>query len=243
MIRRLLMICCLCQLALAAQAGDDFGIWAGLGAEKKIAKGLSANIEGEFRSRNNTRTVERWSGSAGLSYKITKWLGSSVDYTFLYRYQPMEVTGKGNYIPEYWLMRHRLNVALTGKASLGRIGLSLRERWQYTYRPEQHTEKYDGRTGARKVDEVIKGKGQHALRSRLKVDYNIPKCKFTPYVACELTHSLMHGFYYDKTRLTLGTEWKLAKRHGFDFYYVYQDRADADEADGHVLGVAYKFKF
>ena len=59
MIRRLLMICCLCQLALAAQAGDDFGIWAGLGTKKKKTKDQSDNIEGEVRWSINNSNVQR----------------------------------------------------------------------------------------------------------------------------------------------------------------------------------------
>ena len=45
---------------------NDFGLWGGVAVEKKISKSLEANIEGEFRSRNNVRTAERLSGSAGL---------------------------------------------------------------------------------------------------------------------------------------------------------------------------------
>ena len=37
---------------------------------------------------------------------------------------------------EYWGVRHRFNVSLTGSWKINRLELSLRERWQYTYRPE-----------------------------------------------------------------------------------------------------------
>ena len=57
-----------------ARASDDFGFWGSVSAEKKLYKGLGASFEGEFRSRDNVRTVERWSVSAGLSYKLTNWL-------------------------------------------------------------------------------------------------------------------------------------------------------------------------
>lgn len=236
----LMLLCC----AVPGKSENDFGISGGIGVEKKIVKGLDFNVEGEFRSRNDVCTVDRWSGSAGLSYSVCPWLKAAVDYTFLYSYEPLEYTKAGNIVPEYWLMRHRFNVAFTGKCDWKRFTFSLRERWQYTYRPQHETEKYDGRNGNRKEDEVIKGKGRNNLRSRLKVEYDIPKCKFTPYVSCELTHNLHDGFYYEKTRCMAGTEWKMSKKHRFDFYYLYQVQNHSDDGpDLHVLGAKYTFKF
>ena len=97
-------------------------------------------------------------------------------------------------------------------------------------------------TAAQKADEYISGKGKNVLRSRLQVAYNIRKCAFNPYASCELSHSLSDGAF-EKARWTLGTEWKLSKRHSLDFYYLYQNKADDDESDGHVIGAGYSFKF
>lgn len=245
--RKIKVLASLLVLLCSATPGwgeDDFGLWGGVGIEKKIVKGLDFNVEGEFRSRNDTRTVDRWSGSAGLSYSVFKWLKTDVSYTFLYSYEPLEYTKAGNIVPEFWLKRHRFNVDVTGKWKWKRFGFSLRERWQYTYRPQQETEKYDGRNGKQKEDEVIKGKGKNNLRSRLKVEYDIPKCKFTPYVSCELTHDLHHGFYYEKTRCIAGTEWKMSKKHKFDFYYLFQVQSHSSgEPHLHVVGAQYTFKF
>ena len=41
--------------------------------KKKIFSGFDASLEGEFRTRDGLQTVERWSGSAGVSeYSITE---------------------------------------------------------------------------------------------------------------------------------------------------------------------------
>lgn len=234
----LALLCC----ATSGRGGDDFGLWGGIGIEKKIIKGLNFNVEGDFRLRNNVRTIDRWSGSTGLSYNVCTWLKTDVNYTFLYSYEPLEYTKAGNIVPEYWLKRHRFDVNFTGKWKWKRFGFSLRERWQYTYRPQHKTEKYDGRNGKQKEDEVIKGKGKNNLRSRFKIEYDIPKCKFTPYVSCELTHDLHHGFYYEKTRCIAGTEWKMSKKHKFDFYYLFQVQND-NEPNLHAIGAKYAFKF
>lgn len=226
---------------LCAQS-DDFGIWTSAEVKKKILPGWDASLEGEFRTRDGLKTVERWSGAIATSYKVFHWLKASAGYTFIHYYHPMEVTKKGNYIPEYWQPRHRFNVSLTGKVGWQRFTFSLRERWQYTYRPSQSVPKFDGDDGSSKADEYINGKGKNVLRSRLQVAYNIRKCAFNPYASCEWSHSLSDGAF-EKTRWTLGTEWKLSKRHSLDFYYLYQNKADDDEANGHVIGAGYSFKF
>ena len=164
-------------------------------------------------------------------------------YTYIYYNHPSEITNKGNVIPEYWQPKHRFYFQLTGKVSLNRFTFSLRERWQYTYRPSQSVSKFDGDDGSPKDDEYVKGKGKNVLRSRLQATYNIPKCSLTPYASCELTHLLNDKGAIDKTRWTLGVEWKLSKHHGLDFYYLYQNHADEDEANGHVIGAGYTFKF
>ena len=158
-----------------------------------------------------------------------RWLKASAGYTFIHYYHPMEVTKKGNYIPEYWQPKHRVNLSLTGKVDWRRFTFSLRERWQYTYRPSQSVPKFDGDDGSVKNDEYISGKGKNVLRSRLQVEYNIRKCAFTPYTSCELSYSLNEIGAFEKLRWTLGTEWKLSKKHALDFYYLYQNKADDDD--------------
>ena len=51
----------------------------------------------------------------------------------------------------------------------------------------------------------------------LQVEYNIRKCAFTPYTSCELSYSLNEIGAFEKLRWTLGTEWKLSKKHALDF--------------------------
>lgn len=233
---------CLVSFALQAQK-DDLGLWTSVGMEKRLFRDFDLSLEGEFRSRDKLSEVGRWSGSAGMAYKITNWLKAATAYTYIYYNHPLEITNKGNVISEYWQPKHRFYFQLTGKISLNRFTFSLRERWQYTYRPSQSVSKFDGDDGSPKDDEYVKGKGKNVLRSRLQATYNIPKCSLTPYASCELTHLLNDKGAIDKTRWTLGIEWKLSKHHGLDFYYLYQNHADDDEANGHVIGAGYTFKF
>ena len=78
----------LCLLALlpssAVAQSDDFGLDFSLEAQKKINKQWSIGLEGELRTRDNTKTVDRWSVGLGVDYKVLKWLKASAGYNLLY---------------------------------------------------------------------------------------------------------------------------------------------------------------
>lgn len=127
---------------------DDFGFWEELNVEKKIGQKLS--IEGglEFRSKDHAKEIDRWSAGADVSYKLTDWLKIGAGYSLLYDHNvkernTVELTStskrpKAEYrFADYWGTRHRFNVTLAFSKDFGKLGLSLRERWQYTYRPEK----------------------------------------------------------------------------------------------------------
>lgn len=229
----------LCCTNAQAQS-EDWGVWTTVSVEKKLTKKWSVNAEGEYRTRDGVSATERWSGAISTDYKLFKWLKADIGYTYIHSRQASETTKKGNIIPGHWLPRHRFNASLTGSVEWNRFKFSLRERWQYTYRPQQFVEKYDKDNGKRKDDELVKGKAEHMVRSRIQVEYDIAKCDFTPYVSCELYHN---SYGIDKTRWTAGTEYKINKKNSVEAYYRYQDKADDDESNGHVIGIGYKFKF
>lgn len=245
-----------------AIAQTDFGMWYELGAEKKLSKKWSASAEAEFRTRNNTRTADRWGAGLSAEYKIAKWqlgasklsLKASGGYTLLYDNNPEELTYKKNgdpkkWTPSYWGIRHRLNLSLGGSLEWKRLSLSLRERWQYTYRPEADGKKYDF---VYNVDdeisgydlEPVKGKGKNVLRSRLEVCYDIARCKADPFVNVEMFND---NSGIQKMRYQAGIDYRLKKQHTFSLTYRYQyvsDKGDADpETDSHLVGLSYKYKF
>ena len=224
---------------------NDFGVWTTVGAEKDFGKKWSVGVEGEFRTRNNSKTADRWSFGVDGSYKIVDGLKLSAGYTLLYDNNEEKITYHedgtyNNWRPSYWGLRHRFNVSLTGSLDVGRFKMSLRERWQFTYRPEKTTERYDF-DNEWWEDDNVKSKRHHVLRSRLKVEYDIPKCKIEPYASAEFYNS----WSLEKSRYTVGAEWKITEMHRVGLYYLYQDvnnDKDDDEPDEHILGLSYKIK-
>ncbi len=253
----LLMV--LLPLGTMAQS-DDFGLDFSLEAQKKLNKQWSLSLEGEFRTRDNTKTVDRWSVGVGTDYKLTKWLKLSAGYTFLYDnnekityYDSTDddvldgdaAAGDPKKLAEYWAPRHRFNVSFTlDKKLFGDFRFSLRERWQYTYRPEYTVSErwkyidnaYDGK------EKTYSGKGKNVLRSRLQIEYDKKGLAFTPYANVEL----FNAWSIQKVRYNVGVDWKLSNQHSIGAFYRYQNvRNDDDDNDPniHMIGIGYKFKF
>lgn len=224
---------------------DEFGMWYSAGVEKKINKKMSVGVESEYRMRENMQEADRWSIGAAFEYKFVKWLKASAGYDFLWKNNREKVTYKSsgaynNTRPSYWSARHRVHVDLTGNVDVGRFNFSLRERWQYTYRPGTTTTRYDHDNGWWE-DTYVHSKGGNVLRSRLQAEYNIPSSHITPYASVELFNS----WNLDKVRYTVGADWNIQKKHTVGLFYRYQDvnSDDDDDPNQHIVGLSYKFKF
>ena len=240
----------------AAAAQSEAGLIVGAEAEKKVNKELSIGVEADMRTRNDFKTMDRWSVGIGATYKVSKWLKANAGYTLLnnnFREKTENYTSSGGnakikWRPSYWDLRHRLYASATGshKFSNG-IKLSLRERWQYTYRPEDTPTRYklkiSDKTMTLDDDYVRSGKGKNQLRSRLQVEYDKKGNRLTPYANAELYNS----WAVEKVRYTIGTDIRLNKKHSLGVYYRFQNMRSVDEdeydPDMHYIGLGYQFKF
>ena len=228
-------------ISMPTFADSEGGLILGLEAEKKINKRLDISMEADMRTRNNFKTMDRWGVGLGASYKLLNWLKADAGYKFLDYNFHENITYKpnglyNNWRPSYWGVRHRFNVMLTGSYKVQRVELSLRERWQYTYRPSKMIDNFDFDEGEWE-DHEVKGKGKNVLRSRLQLDWDIPKCKFDPYASVEFHTSKK----LDKTRIIAGVNYALKKKHNFKLYYRYQ--LTNGDPNIHMLGMGYSFKF
>lgn len=224
---------------------DDSGLTLSVGVEEKLGKKASLEASAELRSRNNFRTVDHFVLGAGAKFKITRWLKADAGYQVLVNNNREHLSlhedgSYNNWRESYYGVRHRFTASLTGDVDLGRFNVSLRERYQYTYRPERTVMRYDFDDGVME-DHVMHAKGKHVLRSRLKVDYNIPHCKFTPYMSAEVytTGSL------EKTKLGVGGTYTLKKHHQMEVGYYYQlhNHSVSTSPDTHHLLLGYNYKF
>lgn len=244
MTRRFIFTLPLCLVAMTMAAQSDFGVWMDAGVEKKLDKHWTIDGEIGARSRNNSKEMDRYSVAVGTEYKLNRYVKFSAAYNFLYDHrggtQTYHKDGTVNKItPSYWWPRHRFQAAVTGSYSFGCLGLSLREMYQYTYRPKASDKKYDTDT---EEWEDIKSKGSHLLRSRFQMTYRIKHTPLTPFASAEAFHG--EGGL-QKMRYTVGSNISLAKQHNIKLYYRFQNvwGDDDEEPDSHILGIGYTYKF
>ena len=248
MFKRLAAAALILTSALPTTAQSEGGLYMSVEAEKKIDKKLSVSLEAATRSRNNFKTMDRWSLDLGAEYKLNKWLKAEAGYMLIDQNNREKINYKttgayDTWRPSYWQLRHRVYASLTGTLKLGNnFKVALRERWQYTYRPEITTQRWDFDDEAWE-DKVRTGKGKNQLRSRFEIAYDKKRALFTPYANIEL----YNGWGIEKVRYTVGTDIRLSKQHQLGVFYRFQDmkQVDADEYDPnmHYIGIGYKFKF
>ena len=237
-----------CLLPCAAWAQSEAGLWMELGAEKKLSRQFSVGLEADLRTRNNLKTIDRWSIGLATEYKPFKYLKLGAGYTLLDNHFREDISynasgSYNNWRPSYWGVRHRFNVSVTGTYKFqNNLRISLRERWQWTYRPETTVRRWDF-DNAWWEDKVRAGKGKNQLRSRLQLEYDKKGALFTPYANVEF----YHAWAVEKVRYTVGVDYNPSRQHTFGIFYRFQDmkNVDVDEYDPnmHYIGLGYKFKF
>ena len=242
--KAILMILFAMPLAAVAQSDHtDTGLWLSAEAVKKINKQWSLYGGAEYRLQDNFSASDRWNLELGARFKPYKWLKLDAGYKFMRDYNLEETKYKSNgvtpnkVIPAYWDTRHRFYASATGSVKAGDLTFSLRERWQYTYRPSLTVDRYDVDDDEWETKEV-RGKASHVLRSRVETAYAIPHSAVEPYVSAEL-YNTTGGI--DKIRYTLGADFRLSKQHSLGAFYRYID--EKDDVNKHVIGLGYKYKF
>ncbi len=270
------ILCLLMALmAVPTIAEDDFGIWSGISAEKKLNKKFSIEAGIGFRAEQKLKNASRWDFSLGAAYKPMKWLKISAGYMYIYDYSPEEAKVnyndnnevKGYNIDQgFWRSKHRAYFDATGKVDVGRFTFSLRERYQLSHSVATTcdrirlrnvvSEGYNGEKFLFDGKEYIvnaetfgtddkPAKNEHILRSRLKAEYNIKGLPLNPFVSYEFHNLLNEGFDIDKTRLIVGTDWEITKKHKVSLAYLYQNGANKENTSNnlHAIEVSYKFDF
>ena len=91
-----------------------------------------------------------------------------------------------NWRPSYWGIRHRFNASVTGTYKFSNnLRISLRERWQYTYRPEKTVTRWDFDNSCWE-DKVRSGKARTSCARACRLEYDKKRALFTPYASVEL---------------------------------------------------------
>lgn len=159
---------------------SEFGGRFSLSLDKKLVRGLHLRLEEEVRFDNNFGAFDRFHTTVGLSYKVNDYLKLGVGYAMINSYSSSSGAFKNN--------RHRFMFDVTCGKRFGLWRLSLKERFQTTYRSGEMNEYQNPRT-------------MLMLKSRLKLQYKGIR-QFEPYASIELRNIFNApsvNAYYDGT--------------------------------------------
>lgn len=120
-----------------------------------------------------------------------------------------------------WKFRHRYHFDGTLSTRVHRLKVSLRERFQHTFDSNN--------------DEL-------RWRSRVKLAYDIPKCKIEPYASVEMYNGLNRGEKFDVQRMRYrgGVALPLSSDWEADVFYCRQWESQARKD---IVGVACTYSF
>ena len=263
----LLILVFLLPTMLRAQWTDEYGTWVSVGAKKNLGTKWSLGLEAEYRAQENSR----WALGLDAGYKLNKYIKLGAGYTLLYNRKSEKQKGDPAVDDEYTITpahaypRHRFIAEATADKRFWKwLRISLRERYQLTYRP---TNEYDRLEYMKVIDDNWEeswvetpttktklAKTSQVLRSRVKLEVDKKHWKFSPFVSAEAMNSVSVGDHMciDKVRTIVGTSYKLNKRHeftlGYALTFVFNDDDDMDDKIEfnnriHAVSVGYNFKF
>lgn len=225
-IKRLWFLCSVSLLLTGSYTSfaqsDDFGVWASVVVEKKVEK-WAFEFEQELRTMENTSKIERVSSSIAADYKLFKPLKIGASYQYI----TLNDLENDDLQP-----RHRLNLYAQGKYELGRFTFTLRERAQLTYKDE--------------TERTYKINPKWSLRNKLKVDYDIPHFKVSPFASFEAFYQLNNpdGNKFDNLRYSCGAEYKFNKHHALNLFGLVDEEMNVkDPIRRFVIGTTYSYSF
>ena len=226
----------------------EFGGRLSVSVDKKLARGLHISLEEEIRMDNNFGSFDRFHTTLGLTYKVNDYLKLGVGYAMINPYSSSDGAFKSS--------RHRLMLDATGGLRFGDWRLSLRERFQATYRSGDMNEYQNPRTAL-------------TLKSRLKLSYKGLR-RLEPYAYVELRNTLnapvisasydgtnyltsalsqygevgwfidsWTGMYINRVRGSIGFEYRLSKASRIDISLL-ADRIMDKVVDANAEGTKLK---
>lgn len=199
--------------ASQTQAMEGVGVYFKVSLSGKIYKHLSFLLEEDVRPQDDFKRMEWFLTTAEVNYKLNPYFLAGGGYMSLAHYKASEEA------------RHRYYFYATGSYPVGRFTLSIRERFQSTFKVHtEHPKNY--------------------LRSMLNVSYRVGKTGLSPFVYAEVFNDTMGKMRAEKLRLSTGSNYKLNKYNSFQLYYRYNTyNIDEPVNYRHCIGVCYSHRF
>ncbi len=203
-----------------AQTTHDFSMWISAGTEKKFTADWDAGIGTELRTKHRREYIDRWKLDIYSMYRIHRHLKLGAAYEFHLKNQ---TTGSETIS----LPHHRFMADVVPTMSVnGWLHLSLRERYQYTYRMAKND---------------IDALHEHHLRSRMRAVMATARSKWEPFTSAEVFNNMGERFTIDEIRLAVGTGYRFSPHHSVNIGYMFNLKKSVEGPDKilHALTTEY----
>ncbi|MBN2262415.1 MAG: DUF2490 domain-containing protein [Prolixibacteraceae bacterium] len=222
----LILIFCFALTELNAQyvkVVGDLRSRTSVGVQKTLFDKLDLFADAELGLEQNLSKIGKLKAEAGLTYSPFKFL----DFEAAYRFSKNRKNYGNNF--KY---THTVLASVQLKQKIERFKLSYRLQYQNI---DDDATTYTASTEYRNI-----------YKNRIKVEYNIPKSKITPFISSELyLPSNRSGLYAGKLKSMAGIEYKIPwTKHLLKAYYR-NDREITTYMPYtyHTLGLSFLFKF
>lgn len=250
-----LVLAALVSLPVSIKAQTDDKQSAEVGAriaasvDKKLIKGLHLSLEEELRFDNNFKSFDRFHTTLALKYKVHENVKLGLGYALINSYSSSDAAFKN--------ARHRIFFDVTGTLKLGNWNLSLKERFQATFRTGDYNV-YQNPACALTLKSRLMVKYKGFRRAAPYAYFEIRNYMNAPVISaafdsdanayCTLTGDesgdagwflqKFNGGYVNRYRGAIGVEVKIDKRNTLDFYFMgdyYTDKVVDANSDGTTL--------
>ncbi|MBC5643106.1 DUF2490 domain-containing protein [Parabacteroides sp. BX2] len=196
-------------------AMDGAGMAFKVSLSGKIYRRFSFLVEEDIRPQSDFRQAEWFLTTGEVNYTFNRYFKTGIAYMLLCRYKASEE------------LRNRYYVYASANYPVGNFTLSLRERFQSTYKTGgQHPKNY--------------------LRSMLTLSYKIRKTGICPFAYAEVFNDTGYQgrMHADRIRLSAGSDYKINKQNSLQLYYRYHIFNVYDPVNyKHAIGLTYAHRF
>lgn len=202
-----------CHTSLWAMDGAGMAFKVSLSG--KIYHNFGFLLEEDIRPKANFKEAEWFLTTGEVNYTFNRYVKAGVAYMLLCQYKASEE------------LRNRYYIYASGKYPIGNFVLSLRERFQSTYKTgTEHPKNY--------------------LRTMLTVSYKIKKTGLCPFAYAEVFNDTGYQgkMHADRIRLSAGSDYKINKQNSLQLYYRYHIFNVYDPVNyKHAIGLTYAHGF
>jgi hypothetical protein len=213
----------------ALHAQNDVGLWLKHDLSYSINKKVKLELDFQARfDRNITRNKELFSAPS-IQWEVNKFIKLGSEYRLTYF--PSTAFDNGKPISQRLTLNFEFQNLENLLSKKSDFGFSIRVAGTSEYQKYERVDNY--------------------IRTRLKVDYNIPKTKLKPELSAELFYHFNDRISYsftevrgynafNKLRVKLGLEYPLGIKHKVSVFGQYQRQFISSESDL-VIGVSYSY--